>query len=350
MLRPKLTEIAWNVPEDEYRQDPAYSYSTLSRFSREGFNSLDTLFDKVESPSLTYGSLVDCLVTGNKQEFEQRFMVADFPDLPDSRVKVIKAVYLRTMGSTPWEQIPDSVFQSAIEENQFQMNWKPETRIKVIRECGKEYYDLLTLSADKTLVSNTVYADALVSVDALKTSPATKEFFAANNPFDDNVERYYQLKFRGSYENYPIRCMADLLYVDHVNKFVCPVDLKTSSHKEWDFYKSFIEWRYFIQAQLYWFLIRQNMDKHPYYKDFKLLNYRFVVVNNQLEQPKIPLSWEFSETQSDTPFTYGKVEVPNWRELVKDLDYYLKYSPNVPMNIKTNLPNSLREWIDKYYR
>ena len=350
MSRKSLASIAWNVPEEVYRQDPAYSYSTLAKFQREGFNNLSTLFDKVDSASLTYGSLVDCLITDSKEEFDRRFMVADFPELADSRIKVIKSVYLRTMGNIPWNEISDDTFNSAIEENQFQMNWKKETRIKIIRECGKEYYDLLTISADKTLVSNVIYNDALAAVRALKTSSATAEYFADDDPFNSNIERCYQLKFKGTFNEYNLRCMADLLYVDHINKFVCPIDLKTSSHKEWDFYKSFIDWRYFIQAQLYWYIIRQNMNNDDYFKDFKLLNYRFVVVNNQLEQPKIPLSWEFKETQSEQPFVYGRVEVPNWRNLVAELDGYLNDNPEVPNGISRVMPNDLRKWIDSYYK
>ena len=30
----KLSDVAWNVTEEEYRADPALSYSTLSRFDR----------------------------------------------------------------------------------------------------------------------------------------------------------------------------------------------------------------------------------------------------------------------------------------------------------------------------
>ena len=51
-----LADISWLVSEEEYRADPALSYSTLAKFAREGFNKIDTLFDKVESPSLTFGS------------------------------------------------------------------------------------------------------------------------------------------------------------------------------------------------------------------------------------------------------------------------------------------------------
>ena len=58
-----LKEISWQCTEEKYRKDPAISYSTLARFDREGFNNLGHLYDKVESPSLTFGSVVDTLIT-----------------------------------------------------------------------------------------------------------------------------------------------------------------------------------------------------------------------------------------------------------------------------------------------
>ena len=41
-----LKDISWQVTEEEYRADSAYSYSTLAKFEREGFDKLETLFDK----------------------------------------------------------------------------------------------------------------------------------------------------------------------------------------------------------------------------------------------------------------------------------------------------------------
>jgi hypothetical protein len=38
--------------------------------------------------------------------------------------------------------------------------------------------------------------------------------------------------------------MADLIVVNHSEKWVLPIDLKTSGKPEWDFHKSFNEWRY----------------------------------------------------------------------------------------------------------
>lgn len=240
-----LKDIAWDVTEEEYRADPALSYSTLARFNREGFDNIEHLFDKTESPSLLFGSLVDCLMTGDIEEFNSRFLVADFPELPDSQRKMVE--YLHRMFSKSYPALSDfdnRIIMDISETLQFQLNWKPETRAKVIKENGGEYYDLLTLAEGKEVVSQKLCDDAVSCTDALRTSPATSWYFEHDNPFDKDTERLYQLKFKGEYKGIPLRIMADLLVVDYKNKIVYPCDLKTSFKPEWRFYKSFIEWGY----------------------------------------------------------------------------------------------------------
>ena len=46
MERKSLYDLSWQVSEEEYRADPAYSYSTIARFNREGFDNLDKWYDK----------------------------------------------------------------------------------------------------------------------------------------------------------------------------------------------------------------------------------------------------------------------------------------------------------------
>lgn len=89
-----LDEISWKVDEPTYRADPALSYSTLAKYEREGrFNSLPTLFDKIETPSLTFGSMVDTLITGSEEEFREQFIVIDDPGLSDSLKEITQILY-----------------------------------------------------------------------------------------------------------------------------------------------------------------------------------------------------------------------------------------------------------------
>ena len=247
MERKSLRSISWDVSEETYRADPALSYSTLARYERDGFNNIDKLFDKIETPSLVFGSAVDAIITGGQEEFDERFMVAEFPSTPDSITKMVKSLFSQYGDSyRSLITIPDDAIIKETEYQSYQMNWKPETRAKVIKEKGADYYNLLFIAGSKTILDTQTYQDVCNAVRALKESKATKFYFADNNPFEPNIERFYQLKFKACLEGIEYRCMADCLLVDTKNKFIVPIDLKTSSHTEWDFYKSFVDWNYLL--------------------------------------------------------------------------------------------------------
>lgn len=339
-----LKEISWNVSEEEYRQDYALSYSTLSKFKKLGFNGLDNLFDRVDTPSLTFGSAVDSIITGGEEEFNSRFMIAEFPSIPDSIISIIKCLFdnyyqqYKTL-----ESIPDKdVIETASIFN-YQNNWKPETRAKVIKEKGNTYYGLLYLSRDKTILDTATYEDVCKTVEALRNSNSTRWYFAQDNPFED-VERLYQLKFKATLNNINYRVMSDLLIVNHETKEIFPIDLKTSSKAEWDFHKSFVEWNYSYQARLYWRVIRDNLDKDPYFKDFTLHNYRFIVANRK---SLTPLVWECEFTKDLGTIEIGNYKFDDPEDIGKELYTYLNSHHLVPIGIKITDTNSLTEWLSK---
>lgn len=345
--RKSLRDISWQVDEKTYRADPALSYSTLSRYEREGFNNLDKLFDRIESPSLTFGSAVDAQITGGDEEFNANFMVADFPTLPDAMVQLVKAVFSVYKDKyTDIREIPNNLLLSAISGISWNNHWRPDTRANKIKEDGEVYYRLLYMAGDKTVLSSQTYNDVSNAVSKLKSSDATRFYFEADSPFDDNIERLYQLKFKAVLNGVPYRCMADELIVFHKEKVVVPIDLKTSSKPEWDFHKSFIEWRYDLQARLYWRIIRKVMDEDPYFKDFKLADYNFIVINKKTLQP---LVWKCPFTQAivSLPLKDGKIVLRDPEEIGRELFDYLDRRPPVPNEIELTKPNDLLKWIEK---
>lgn len=344
-MRPSLKNISWQVDEFTYREDKALSYSTLAKYAREGFNNIDHLFDKVESPSLTFGSVVDTILTGGYEEFEEKYFVGKFPQISDSILKVVKFLHDNYSDCATLKVIPTERIIEATELLSYQLNWKPETRAKVLREKGDEYYCNLAEAGDRIVISADTYKEASAAVDILKTSEATKEYFR-DKIFDRDIEDFYQLKFKATLDNVDYRCMADLLRVNHEHKTVTPIDLKTSSKPEWDFFKSFLDWSYHIQARLYWRIIRHNMDKDPYFKDFKLNPYLFIVVN---KSTLTPLVWEFEDTAKMGALYYGKdrqIELKDPFYYGRELSEYLKNKPAVPKGIKMNITNKLSIWLN----
>lgn len=345
MERKSLKDISWQVTEPEYRKDPALSYSTLARYEREGFNNLDKLFERVESPSLVFGSCVDTLITGSEEEFDQLFMVAQLDNPPsDTLVTITKKVFDTWKdGYTDIRDIPNDIIIATIQDIPWNNHWLPATRAKKIKEDCAAYYKLLYLSEGKTIISSGTYQDVLNTVDRLKAADSTRFYFEKDNAFDDNIERLYQLKFKATLNGVDYRCMADEIIVFHDRKLVVPVDLKTSYKPEWDFYKSFLEWMYHIQARLYWRIIRYNMDRDPYFKDFKLADYRFIVAN---KKTLTPLVWVFEGTQKE-----GEIVTPN-NVILRDpltigaeLSSYLTNKPAVPNGIELVKPNKLDDWL-----
>lgn len=354
-MQKSLVDISWKIDEAGYRKDPALSYSTLARFEREGFHKIESLFDKIETSSLTFGSMVDTLITGSKEEFDELFFVADFPVIPDTEIDIIKDIYDNSPRDVKYlKDVSPTIIIDSCNKLSFRNNWKDQTRIDKIVQDGGDYFEILSIAENKKVVSSEEYTKAVLCKRAVENSPTTKNYFVAD-PFDtDNIERLFQLKFRSDtlLPGIPLRCMVDLINVDHNKKTIQPLDLKTSSHYEDEFYKSFIQWRYDIQGRLYWRLIKEAAAKDEYFKDFKVLPYKFVVVN---KDNLTPLVWDFKHTEAvgDLKFVSTSTDYTIClREpfvIARELNYYLNSKSSTQLGIKTGLneSNSLEKWITK---
>lgn len=348
MENPCLKDISWQVDEPTYRADKALSYSTLAKYEREGFNNLSKLFDKVESPSLTFGSCVDSLITGGEEEFNNNFFVAELTNISDVEITITKKLYNKFSSSyNDINDIPDNYLLDTIQDIQWNNHWLPKTRVKKIKEDCKGYYQLLYIANDRSIINTSLYRDVMNTVEALKTSNATRFYFEEDNIFNKNIERFYQLKFKSTFNNINYRCMADEIIVIHDKKLIIPIDLKTSSKCEWDFYKSFIEWRYDIQSRLYFRIIKDNLERSSLFKNYILTDYKFIVCNRKT---LTPLVWNCSFTQSVGDIKLGKDNQIILRDpfnIGEELNNYLINNPKVPNKINIDKPNDLKYWINK---
>lgn len=343
-IQKELSSIAWNVPESVYREDPFLSYSTISRFEKDGYDGLGHLFDKIETPSLTLGSVVDTLITGSLEEFNQRFLVLDVK-VTDGGIDTCNKLMEMSLPYAFFEEIPEETVSAAAKEAGF---WKADkwdkVRYREVLKTGNiaEYYNAMRNDDGKTVISTDTYNDALNMVRALRESPATSGYFANDDPFSP-VRRYYQLKFKAVCEEVGYRCMMDLLVVDYEKKIIYPCDLKTMGMSEWNFESNFMKFHYYIQARLYWRILRANLNNDPYFKDFKLEDFRFIVVNRA---SLTPLVWLFPLTGTvGTLISERGDEIKDPFDLGKELRGYLDLKPQVPNGINkdgVNIINCLK--------
>lgn len=316
-----IKELSWNVTEEEYRADPAISYSTLSTFSRETQRIIPFLFDKKEAEALRFGSLVDCLMT-EPETLRDRFFIADFPQTSDKISAICKKVYELSGGVRNLLAIGEDTLLKVIQEEAYYPNWKESTRIKDVQTKGEEYYNLLSLAGDKTIMSSEDYERAKSCVDQLRNNPFTHDIFF-ENPFQEDVEKIYQLKFRTeTLAEVPVRCMMDFCIVDHTNKTIRPVDLKTTGKDEEKFEDSFIQWLYMLQGTMYSQILKDILSKDEYFKDFTILPYWFIVINRFNQAPMVwvfdDIFWEGDFLDSET----NKVQ-KGWRRLLTELVWHM---------------------------
>lgn len=344
-LRHPFSDLAWNVSEPEYRADPALSYSTLSKYEKEGrFRAIPLLGESISTPSLVFGSVVDALVTGGYGEFNDLFVVADLPQLSENLENIARVLHERYGKDRLFDDILDDELAAVGKECDFYANDKYTAyRSKLIRENCREYYNVLSSATGKTLITQKDYNDALACKEAFLNSQFTSGYFQEM----EDVDTFYQLKFKGEDPETHIlyRCMADILKVSHSNKTIYPIDVKTSSKPEEEFPKSYIQWNYNIQSRNYWRLIRQAMNKDSYYKNFTLANYTFLVVNRNT---LTPLAWSDSMTQAIGDVVYktnsGRTIIVRDPYVIgKEITYYRANTPVYPMGVRYN--NSITQYI-----
>lgn len=374
----ELKDLSLDITEEEYRNDGAMHYSTLASYERGGFHSIPTLGEKKESSSLTFGSIVDTMLTDGIKAFNEQYYVCDFPEISnDGFLNLTKSFFSLYKDEHTKEkyksvdEIPRDIILSGLDSINYGRTWRSETRLSKYREACREYYRQLFIAQDRIVISNTQYGDAINCVNAIKTSPTTSLLFADNTPFDD-WKRYYQLKF-SAYVKYdestteldiiphnspkytkelekqgyiPYSCMADLILVNNTTKTIIPVDLKTSSHYEDEFYKSFVDWMYMIQGRLYWRLIEAAISVDEDFNSYNLLNYIFVVVN---KKTLTPLAWRYADTKKLGTLYYGKDNQIVCRDpfiIGAELYKYQHTNPKVPNGITQDKPNDLIQYLN----
>ena len=143
-----LKDYSLNLSEQEYHDYPAWSYSTIAKYARNGFSAIATLHDKVKpTPEMEFGSLFDSFITKGKQTLND-YAVADFSVPPAE-----KGVLDTLAANCTCPQFHDISMNEVIMTSDavgYQPKWKPQTRYDHIAEHSG-YYD--AVKSGKKLVS-----------------------------------------------------------------------------------------------------------------------------------------------------------------------------------------------------
>lgn len=309
-----ITTLTLNVTEPDYRKLPGYSYSLLASFHKNGPNILiDPQF--VETTATRNGSLFDTLLT-EPETLNDRFYIGEFPIISDN-LRLATTQLFNAHPTQKLMEIPQKEILDVLDAIDYGKTWKPETRIAKLYEAGLPFYNILLEAQNRTIISQAEYDKAQLAKTILLERPATRNLFLTN-PFDTDIEAICQAKFTTTLNGIQYRCMFDRLIVNHSQKTIIPIDLKTTGHNEESFESSFLSWRYDIQGTLYYDILADIISKDEYFKDFKILPFRFVVIH--VPNPN-PIVW-IMPSKEVLYNILPKHKYPSYSELAEQITWH----------------------------
>lgn len=255
--------------------------------------------DGVDKEHLLIGSAVDCILTGEEGRFDDIYYISDLSKRPsDTEMTIINRVFNTCLVAYQDQEIPlladlKEIIQEALDFNEYQMRWKPETRLEKAIAFGTEYFESLKLAIGKKVLAADQYQTVMGIVNSLRENPRTGKYFDRNSlSLEKNIDVYYQLPIFFKYKGKDCKALLDILLVfkdDEGNILhVQPIDLKTTGNHTIYFPSSIKSFRYDIQAAFYTEALK---SKFP---GAEIKPFRFIA-ESSIVQGK-PLVFELSES------------------------------------------------------
>lgn len=311
--------------EKEYRNYPAVSQSELSDldYSPISYRKKKEEQTRGENPAFVFGSAVDCLLTRPKLFWSEFVVLSGVP--PSENIKAIcDAVFERieTSGEIAIDDLgnyEDDILIMAASIG-YGLKWKDETVIsKVKKEGGEDYFKALITSIGKQKLSGNDYQSAKNCVEALKTNQFTKEYFEKK----DGVEIMYQVALLFKAEDVNCKALLDILFIDHINRKVRVVDIKTTGTSVYAFKSSYMKYRYYLQGAYYTRAVHEHLKDEGIEQDYELLSPLFLVAEKANVNP--PFVYEMSWADVNVAINgglYRDKRIKGYKELLRDLKWH----------------------------
>jgi len=314
------------TPEQEYRQAEGINYSSLSALAVSPLyykNKQDK--EQGDTDAFIRGAAVDCLLT-TPDDFADQFYVMTAKKPESAMMLAYVENYLETedrnsafLASGYKRPIPDS-------------KWEEE---------GRPYYDAIKSSKGKRIMTFEVFSKVQAVVTVLQESKYTKKYFTPEN---DSIEIKFQYpifwEHSISEDDSTIKCksLLDIVLIDHANKKVFPIDIKTTGNSVYAFPSSFRKYKYYLQASFYTAALDYQMATTSL-ENYETMPFRFVVA--EMDNINLPAVYVVSKEDLLVGSEGGKDnfgnQVKGWRQLIKELCYYTQHdSWDYPLDIVTN--------------
>lgn len=317
-------QTIFGVNDSVYREYPALNNSLLTSLSQglpyfRKARGIDATEEEQErernKAAFRKGSALDCLLT-MPARFEEFFTI-----LPKFNPSNQEAILIREWvrrGNVDFD--PAELLELSNEMGLWKNIKNRDTRLKKFTNdhCVNELLPYFSARGEKTVLTEAEFELVKEAVNEIRKDEYVSKLL---NPIDNHT-LYTQLMVTGNVDidgdDVELKGLLDFTTVNHVDKVITPVDLKTTGKSAvTDFRRSFLDFGYITQSSMYSYLLeRWRDDNHPGYT---INNFLFVVKSlTYMTEPvvKYQVPDEVLEIGRYGGKIYGK-RVYGWEELVR---------------------------------
>lgn len=317
-MRLNLLEYQNINTEVEYRALDVVSYSLLKVLDEKGPKVLIQEKTKISGDGIDLGTLVDTMLT-EPEEVDNKFYGKQI-DKPTASLLLLANDLLEDLSKIEFEgdKFSPTTFTYVLNKVDELKLWDRNKKTKVDQWNNQnliQYLKAVKDSKGKIILSPELYNIGTTMANTLKTHEFTKGYF---NNSDPDIEVIYQFKRQEVLNDVKIKYMMDLIVINHRDKTVKPIDLKTGA--ELNFMKNFYTYKYYLQGGLYSARLNKLLESSGYL----VLPFEFVYISRM--NPMLPLIFKFNADWV-TLAHYGWTNNFNHRvkgiiELVEDYKWY----------------------------
>lgn len=255
--------------------------------------------DDTSDKNMIEGKLIHCLFL-NPEDFEKEFVLMATNVPSDNPKKVLERLYvhyseLKSMGDPRFllEHFEHAVIDILKDVNLYQSLKTDQQRIdKIITDEHKSYWEYMQKCEGKINIDQGMYDNAKEVVEIIKQSDHIMRVMGyTKENMTDEVEMLNEIELAAFPEKLPfgLRGFIDNLVFDHTNKVIRVNDLKKTSKDLNSFEDTISFWRYWMQASIYYVLVKSVYLDTPKYADYDF-EFRFIVIDQYMQVGAIKIS------------------------------------------------------------
>ena len=272
---------------DLYFEDTDYLSQSMIKKILKGVESLKDETEKdlyyEEKGHFIIGSAVDTLLTMSEEQFKENYHVSLVNKPSGKTLSVLHLVFDNMVNLFQGQEINklslnlvanEDILQACNIED-FQSKWKDDTRVNAIMKY-EEYFNDLCKAFGKQTITFEDFNLINTIVDNFKNS-RLKWVFDDSMVNSKDYDLYFQYPIYFEYQGIKCKSLLDIMVVDHKQKRIGIIDLKTTGDNVINFYKAVTKFRYDIQASFYRLAAGQFGKTIPEISDYLFGGFSFAV-------------------------------------------------------------------------